>query len=160
MDTVPVAPGDTVLVLRVEPIPGGASPGDTNRVTLRSWPLGNPGSADSCLVAIAVETTLGLPETPPHPIAYRLLPSAPNPARDRTRLTFEVPREGLVTLRIFDAGGRLVRSLADGRAFPAGRQTLDWDLTDGNGRRVASGVYFYRLLAEGFAATRMLVVAR
>jgi hypothetical protein len=160
MDTVAIGPGDTTLVVRMEAIPETASPGDTNVVSIGAWPLGVPDSADSCSVRVAVTTPVGVPDLPPLPTAYRLLPGAPNPARGRARLAFDVPREGPVSLRIFDAGGRLVRTLAEHRAFPPGRQAVDWDLTDRNGRRVASGVYFYRFTAEGFVETRRLVVAR
>ena len=80
---------------------------------------------------------------PPHPAAPRLH-GAPNPFREGTTLTIELVRPGAATLRIHDAGGRLVRTLADGPRG-AGRHSIRWDGRDAAGRPVAAGVYFARL---------------
>jgi len=49
-----------------------------------------------------------------------------------------------VTLRIYDANGRLVREWNE-RQFQAGEHTIIWDGRDQLGRAVASGVYFSEL---------------
>jgi len=59
---------------------------------------------------------------------------------------------------VFDARGRLVRTLVDDTESP-GRHEAGWDGADDAGRRVASGVYFARLVADGHSeATRMVLL--
>jgi len=84
--------------------------------------------------------------------------SAPNPFRAATRIRFETRAAGPVDLRIFDATGRLVRLLAD-RTMGSGRQEVVWDGRDETRRRVARGVYYYRLSAPGVDAGGRVVVA-
>ena len=52
------------------------------------------------------------------------------------------PADGPARLAVFDARGRQVRVLAEGR-LPAGMHTVGWDGRDGDGQVLASGVYFY-----------------
>ena len=70
-------------------------------------------------------------------------------------------RTDRVTARIFDVGGRLVRTLAD-RVFPPGEHDLAWDGSDDHGRAMPRGVYFseIRYAASGFRAAKKLIVLR
>ena len=74
-----------------------------------------------------------------------LAPPAPSPTRGPTRLSWTQARAERVSLAIFDAQGRLVRTLVDGLARDAGSHTVTWDGTDGAGRRAGPGLYFARL---------------
>ncbi|MCB1184165.1 hypothetical protein KDM41_12080 [bacterium] len=69
---------------------------------------------------------------------------APNPFNPRTQLRFELPEAGPVQVAVFDARGRLVRTLAAG-VRPQGPLDLAWDGTDDAGRRQAAGLYLFRL---------------
>ena len=62
-------------------------------------------------------------------------------------------------LAIYDVAGRLVRSLVAGRV-PAGYHATVWDGKDDRGHAVASGVYLYRLEAQGKVLTRKLMALR
>jgi hypothetical protein len=89
--------------------------------------------------------------------------SFPNPVLGgSTVITYTVPgrmgRSG-VEVAVFDAGGRLLRRLVDEAKDP-GSYTVTWDLTDDGGSRVASGIYFYRVLAAGEKLTRKMLVLR
>jgi len=68
----------------------------------------------------------------------------PSPATDKVMIRWSVPVEADVSLKVFDATGRLVRTLADGRTKP-GSYTSVWNGTDPGGRRLATGVYFCTL---------------
>jgi putative hemolysin len=81
--------------------------------------------------------------------ALALDASAPNPFRPETVIGFELPAPERITLTIYDASGRVVRTLVDGERRRAGRHEAAWDGRDDGGRRVASGAYFYRLAAGG-----------
>jgi len=71
----------------------------------------------------------------------------PNPARGAVEIRFSLPRPGTVKLSVYDVAGRLVRTF--GRQWLGiGRHVTRWDCADQAGRKVPSGVYFYRLGAE------------
>lgn len=89
-----------------------------------------------------------------------LLPASPNPFRGRTSIAFDVPEPGgPVALRVYDASGRLVRTLRQG-VEPPGRREVAWTGLDDDGRRVASGVYFLVLTSRGVSRTDRLTLAR
>jgi hypothetical protein len=84
----------------------------------------------------------------------------PNPSSGAVSFQIGVARPGRYTLSIYNVCGRLVRRLA-GVAELAGRQQqVSWNGTDSDGRRVASGVYFARLVSGGESRTRKLVLLR
>jgi len=68
----------------------------------------------------------------------------PNPFNPQTWIDFSLPSAQIVSLRIYDERGRLVRTLVDGLAAEGDNQVL-WDGKDNSGRGVASGVYHYVL---------------
>ena len=76
----------------------------------------------------------------------------PTLGRDRVRIGFTVARRGMVNLGVYDAAGLLVRTLVNGTLEP-GNRSATWDRTNTNGRRVASGTYFYRLTVNGRTAS-------
>ena len=76
---------------------------------------------------------------------------APNPAHGRAAIRFSLPHAQKVNLSVFDAGGRLVRTLASGRC-DAGHHTV-WTPAD-----AAAGVYLVRLTSERNTETRKLIL--
>jgi flagellar hook assembly protein FlgD len=74
-------------------------------------------------------------------------------------IEFGLKSPDVVTLRIYDTAGRLIRTLIDG-PLPAKHHSLVWNGTDGRGNAVASGVYFYRMETSTFTATRKMVVLK
>jgi hypothetical protein len=80
----------------------------------------------------------------------------PNPTAGLTQIAFGLPREGDVTIGIYDVRGRLVRTLADAR-YPAGPHSVEWDASRGD---LAAGIYFVRLHADGATRTARLAVIR
>jgi hypothetical protein len=93
------------------------------------------------------------------PRAVVLHQNAPNPFNPGTTIRFELPQDEQVSIRIFDVRGRVVRTLVQGRR-PAGYNEVTWNGVDEAGRRVASGVYWYRLEMPGVVQTRAMVLAR
>ena len=95
--------------------------------------------------------------------ANRLGHARPNPFNPVTTIDFSLAAAGRATIRIFDAAGRVVRTLVDS-SVEAGPHTAVWDGTTDTGRRAASGVYFVRMEAAGhmdaFHATRKLVLLK
>jgi PKD repeat protein len=69
---------------------------------------------------------------------------SPNPLNPETTISFKTSNPGRITIKIFDLNGRLVRTLLD-EARGAGYQDVRWNGTNGNGVKVSSGVYYFRL---------------
>ena len=103
-----------------------------------------------------IEPTLGMARPLP---AYGLSQNFPNPFNPSTTIRFDMKERGLVTLKIFDVSGRLVRTLAD-EVRDAGAYSAVWDGRNNGGMQVASGIYFYKMETAGFQATKKLVLLR
>lgn len=89
-----------------------------------------------------------------------LLQLSPNPTHGGTELHYQLAEEGPVRLQIFDAQGRLVRSLVEG-SQPASQYSVAWDGRSENGSAVASGLYFVKFSGpDGQAQSRTLVLVR
>jgi hypothetical protein len=88
-----------------------------------------------------------------------LEPCRPNPVGREARIAFELPAGGPVTLQLFDATGRLVRTLAD-ETLSAGAHAMTWRADTDGGERAANGVYYYRLDTPQGRLSRSLVVMR
>jgi carboxypeptidase T len=82
------------------------------------------------------------------PLKLSLYQNAPNPFNPETTISYTLPRRGSISLDIFNIKGQVVKSLVSERQ-EQGFYSISWDGKDNNGNSVASGVYFYRLEAEG-----------
>jgi hypothetical protein len=85
---------------------------------------------------------------------YRLGQNYPNPFNPATTIAFVLPSRSAVSLAVYDLLGRRVATLVDGN-LPAGSHQALWDA-----RSCASGMYFYRLLAPGFAETKKMLLLK
>jgi flagellar hook assembly protein FlgD len=72
---------------------------------------------------------------------------------------YQVERTSAVSIKIYNAMGQLVKTLVDGPAEP-GRYAAKWDGRNLSGESVSSGVYFYKMQAGGFSATKKMLVVR
>jgi hypothetical protein len=115
------------------------------------------GAVDDFSIAGVFDTT----DADQGPAAFTLsLDRAyPNPFNPKTTIAFVVPEAGFVTLGIYDAQGRLVRSLL-AEVLSAGPQAVSWNGRDAMGRPAASGVYFVRLMQDGAERSQKLVLAK
>jgi hypothetical protein len=140
---------------------GISGSGELARLTFRVASLGDPGFAlgeitardrENRPVVLGAEVEIAVPRV------TRLYPNAPNPFNPQTTLCFDLAREGRVSLDVYALDGRRVRRLAAG-TYPAGRHTVIWDGRGERGRRLASGVYIYRLVApDGAQAREMMLI--
>jgi hypothetical protein len=93
-------------------------------------------------------------------LTYRLGQNYPNPFNPSTTISFQIPEAGHVDLRIYDGSGKLVRTLVDGWKDNGGLFAVTWDGLDNTGVSVASGIYFYKLMAGSFVDTKKMVLIR
>ena len=99
-------------------------------------------------------TTSVKKEITTHPEEYRLSQNYPNPFNPSTTISFSIPTQSFVSLKVFDSIGNEVATLVNGE-LSAGNYTKQW-----NPDHIPSGVYFYRLQAEKFTTTKKLVFIR
>jgi hypothetical protein len=104
-----------------------------------------------------IDTTVSAVEMPPH--ANFLTANYPNPFNPTTTIEYGTTMAGRVLLKIYDVGGRLVRTLDDGFHSP-GIFAVQWDGKTDAGTSASSGVYFYQLIAPGFTKTRKMVLLK
>lgn len=88
------------------------------------------------------------------PTKYELNQNYPNPFNPVTKISFAIPKNGKVSLKIYDLNGKLVSTLFDGM------QTAGNYETSFNGSNLASGVYFYRLVSDNFTETKKMILTK
>jgi hypothetical protein len=93
------------------------------------------------------------------PTRAALYQNYPNPSNPSTIIRYDIAKPGLVSLRVYNVSGALVRVL-EARRRDRGRYEVGWNGEDDRGERVASGIYFYRLTAPGYSKTRKIVLMR
>jgi hypothetical protein len=95
-------------------------------------------------------------EIPSH---FALYQNFPNPFNPSASIRFDLPERAYVVLKIYDVFGREVRTLMNENR-PAGSHLTIWDGTDHAGRKVGSGIYFYKIAANNFIKTMKMVLAK
>ncbi len=93
------------------------------------------------------------------PEKFALLQNYPNPGNPSTVISYTLARDSKVNLTIYNTLGQTVKTLVDGYQA-ANIYKVVWDGRDDSGKEVASGVYFYRLVAGDFSATKRLIVLK
>jgi hypothetical protein len=115
---------------------------------------GNEGEASNVENSYA-----GVPQDEKLPISFALRQSTPNPFTVSTSIRFDLPGPSQVSLKIYDAEGRLVRTLADGPVEP-GYHSVDWAGDDVGGNPLGPGLYFVKFHADDFRATNKILLLR
>jgi len=93
------------------------------------------------------------------PAEFNLDQNYPNPFNPSTTISYSLPIDGKVTIKIFDIMGREVESLADG-IQTSGVHSVIWKGTNMIGNESASGIYFYNIRYNGKSITKKLVLLR
>jgi len=81
----------------------------------------------------------------------------PNPTHGGTTVSFTLREGGNAEVRVFDLGGRAIRTLASAR-FSAGRHTLAWDGRTAAGAPALPGVYFCEIRTDHLVSTKRIVL--
>ena len=72
-------------------------------------------------------------------------------------ISFELNEPQNVSLKIYDATGRLIKTLADSR-MPEGEYQIDWNIRDDKGSTISSGIYILRFSAGSYSDTKRLTI--
>lgn len=168
-DTLFIEPGDTLQFAAV-----GFDQFDGTRMFTPTWSAtggmidadglyiagANPGVYDisaanvSGSLAASVQLTIVgavSTEAPDQISDFALLPNYPNPFSARTQISFTLPTPTAVTLKVFDVLGREVSTVAD-QPFASGSHQVSLNTSDW-----PAGVYFYKIKADNFVATRSMI---
>ncbi|MDD5607662.1 MAG: 5'-nucleotidase C-terminal domain-containing protein [Ignavibacterium sp.] len=88
------------------------------------------------------------------PGEFRLEQNYPNPFNPSTTINYDLPKQSSVTLKIYNVTGEEVATLVN-QDQEAGRYRIRWEAS-----QLASGIYFYQLIAGGFVETKKMVLMR
>ena len=94
----------------------------------------------------------------------KVLPNYPNPFNPETWIPYQLSEESTVTVKMYDVGGHLVRTIEVGHK-PVGyyltrERAVYWDGHNESGEPVSSGVYFYTFIAGDYTQTRRMVIVK
>ena len=93
------------------------------------------------------------------PVVDYQLANYPNPFNPETKIVFDLPEAGQVKLEIYNIKGQKVKTLLDCYMSP-GRSEMLWNSKDNNGKRVSSGVYFYKLQTPKKSLTKKMLLLK
>jgi hypothetical protein len=88
------------------------------------------------------------------PSDYELGQNYPNPFNPNTNIEFKIPKEGMVTLKVYDILGHELTVLMDEKLHP-GKFNVRWDADN-----FPSGVYYYKLQAGDFSETKKMILLK
>jgi hypothetical protein len=141
------------------PIPN--TPSDSCLILITSKAENPISTLSDSFFTIKAETSGVREERKPEnlPEKFVLHQNYPNPFNPSTKIEFSLSERARVRLEIYDITGRRVKKLLD-QALSSGHWSIVWDGEDDKGTKVASGVYFYRLIASQFTQTRKMVIIK
>ena len=94
------------------------------------------------------------------PESYKLYQNYPNPFNPETNIVYDVLKAGEVTLTIFNAQGKLVKTLIINEFQTSGQHNINWDGTNNNNESVTSGIYICQIKVEDFTSRVKMVLIR
>ncbi len=128
----------------------------TDNANYQNWrasnAIGTPGN-DNTVLGIEDEPLEILPDE------FALMQNYPNPFNPVTTIQYVVEKTSHVRITVFNVIGQPVTTLVDQRQAP-GLRSIVWNGKSANGAQVSSGVYFYRMEAGDFIATKKMLYIR
>lgn len=94
------------------------------------------------------------------PEDYKLNQNFPNPFNPSTNITFVLPLNKNVTVKIYDMLGKEVKTLLNNEPLAKGTHSLTWDARDNHGKQVASGAYIFRMNAGNVEKTMKMMLIK
>lgn len=139
---------------------GSSESGNTELGRLTSESRGVLDRIDFISTAIGSREKSLFEPPPPSEIQTTLGDASPNPFNPKTTISFDLQGPTTVRLSIFDVAGRLIHTLINGDQIAPGQHSVDWNGRTGEGAPVAGGVYFYRLDAGNYIATKRMTLLK
>ncbi len=89
------------------------------------------------------------------PTAFRLDQNYPNPFNPTTKISFTIPADAPVTLKIYNSLGEEVKTLVEDQSYLKGTHSVDF-----NGKSLPSGAYYYRLTSGSYSAVKKMMLIK
>ncbi len=93
------------------------------------------------------------------PDEFSLSQNYPNPFNPETSIDYQLAKETHVKIRVFNVQGQLIETLVD-QVQPAGYYSIRWNALDGNGNRLPSGVYLYKIETSYFNELKKMILLK
>ncbi len=100
-----------------------------------------------------IKITIGVPDE------FRLEQNYPNPFNPSTTISYHLPKSSQVELNIYNMYGQIIYKLVDDFQ-EACRYTVEWSGIDETGKKVASGIYYYKIKALNSAMFRKMLLVK
>lgn len=88
------------------------------------------------------------------PDKFLLLQNYPNPFNPSTNIRYQIPDNKFVNLKVFDAIGKEIETLVNEKQSPGTYEVIF------DGSIYSSGIYFYKLITDGFSETKKMVLIK
>jgi hypothetical protein len=88
------------------------------------------------------------------PAGYNLSQNYPNPFNPTTKISYSIPTDSRVVIKIYDAAGREVETIENNERT-AGTYTVTFDA-----KQLSSGVYYYKLTTNNYTAAKKFVLIK
>jgi hypothetical protein len=117
-------------------------------------------SDESELIVVLVGTTESLNVDEVYiPSQFTIHQNYPNPFNPITTLRYDLPKDAVVNITIYDMMGRVVTTLVNGLQT-AGYKSIQWDATNNTGQPVSAGLYLYTIEAGDYTQTKKMVLLK
>ncbi|MAJ43180.1 MAG: hypothetical protein CMF96_00360, partial [Candidatus Marinimicrobia bacterium] len=93
------------------------------------------------------------------PTEFKLVQNHPNPFNPTTTINFSIPEPTMVTMKIFDLSGRLVKTLVNSQ-MNIGHHSVNWNGLDTFGNEAAAGIYIYTLQSTDLYISRKMILMK
>lgn len=137
-------------------------PGEMYYVGIRSYDAANSPSAVSNIDSGVAKLDLILDVDDPFaslPENFSLSQNFPNPFNPTTTIRYSVAEKTHVRLLVYNLNGQTTKTIVDDVKLP-GVYEVEWNGTDADGLQVASGIYFYNLMAGDYVESRKMVLLK
>ncbi len=91
------------------------------------------------------------------PTNYTLHQNYPNPFNPSTNISFDLPELSDVTVIVYNVRGQLVKVLSSNKQYNAGSHSIHWNGMDKYGKKISTGVYLCRIIANDFIDVKKMV---
>ncbi|MDD5362447.1 MAG: M12 family metallo-peptidase [Ignavibacteria bacterium] len=102
-----------------------------------------------------ISTVNGISNQSSEPISFMLAQNFPNPFNPTTMISFSIPQQSAVTLKVYDMTGKLIANLISNETRTEGTYSYEFD-----GSRLASGIYFYKLDAGKYSDIKKMILVK
>ena len=128
-----------------------------SELNIQLWEPGN-NYYDSLVTVGALQqiTSLNVNEKIFEPVYFNLFQNFPNPFNSLTNIKYELFKSGQVKIVIINSIGQDVRSIIN-KYHHLGEYFIQWDGMDDQGTKMASGIYFYKIILEGRIKTQKMI---